>query len=150
MANFLKNFFSPSPAPVPEDTSRRASIAACVLLIEIARSDEDFAESEREAIRRILTDDLKLSPADAAEIFETASREQQGAIETSQFADAINDRFTHDEKLRVMEMAWKVIYADRVLEPREDQLAHKLAYVLRLTHKELIDAKMKVKGEMGL
>jgi uncharacterized tellurite resistance protein B-like protein len=37
------------------------------------------------------------------------------------------------------------VYADGKLDKHEDYLVHKLANLLRLTHKQLIEAKLKVK-----
>jgi len=42
-------------------------------------------------------------------------------------------------------MVWDVVYADGKLDKHEDYLVHKLAALLRLTHKQLIEAKLKVK-----
>jgi len=49
----------------------------------------------------------------------------------------------------VIELVWKVIYADGKLDKYEDHLAHQLAKMLNLTHKQLIDAKMKIKNEQS-
>jgi len=45
-----------------------------------------------------------------------------------------------------MELVWKLVYADGILDKHEDYLAHKLAKLLRLSHRELIDAKLKALG----
>ena len=41
-------------------------------------------------------------------------------------------------------MVWKIAYADGRLDKHEDYLVHKLAKLLRLTHNQLIDAKLKI------
>jgi uncharacterized tellurite resistance protein B-like protein len=133
MANFLKNLFSSKPS-TGEDSERRVAVAACVLLLEIARADDKIAESEMATIRRILEKDLHLSTHEASEIFSEAYREQKEAVETWSYAETINENYTHEDKLKVIDMVWKVVYADRVLEPREDQIAHKIAYLLHLSH----------------
>jgi len=46
-------------------------------------------------------------------------------------------------------MVWKVIYADGKLDKHEDHLAHKLSSLLKLNHKQLIDAKLKVRDGEG-
>ena len=50
-------------------------------------------------------------------------------------------------KLRIIEMFWKVAYADGRLDSHEDYLIHKLGKLLRLSHKQLIDAKLKTKNQ---
>ena len=44
----------------------------------------------------------------------------------------------------IVEMVWKIAYADGFLDKHEDYLVHKLANLLRLTHKQLIDVKLKI------
>ena len=41
-----------------------------------------------------------------------------------------------------------VVHIDGKLESHEDHFAHKLANLLRLTHKELIDAKLKARTQL--
>ena len=41
-------------------------------------------------------------------------------------------------------MVWEIIYTDGILDKHEDYLVHKLANLLRLSHEQLIEAKLKV------
>jgi uncharacterized tellurite resistance protein B-like protein len=45
-------------------------------------------------------------------------------------------------------MIWRIAFADGNLDKHEDYLVHKLAKLLRLTHKQLIEAKLRAK-EIG-
>ena len=53
------------------------------------------------------------------------------------------------EKMEVMEAVWRIIHIDGQLEKHEDHFAHKLSNLLRLTHKELIDAKIKARQQLS-
>jgi uncharacterized tellurite resistance protein B-like protein len=45
-------------------------------------------------------------------------------------------------------MVWEIAYTDGKLDKYEDYLVHKLAKLLHLTHKQLIEAKLRViRGE---
>jgi uncharacterized tellurite resistance protein B-like protein len=46
-----------------------------------------------------------------------------------------------------LEEIWRIVYADGELSGHEDSLVHKLSFLLGLTHKQLIDAKLKAKGK---
>jgi uncharacterized tellurite resistance protein B-like protein len=48
--------------------------------------------------------------------------------------------------MRIVEIIWKIAYADGKLDKHEDYLAHKLGKLLRLNHKQLIEAKLNAKG----
>ena len=64
-----------------------------------------------------------------------------------EFTDLINENYSRAEKKEILEAAWRVIYADDRLDKYEDHFVHKLAKLLRFEHRDLIDAKLKVKEE---
>jgi hypothetical protein len=41
-------------------------------------------------------------------------------------------------------MIWEIVYIDGKLDQYEDYLVHKLGKLLRLTHQQLINAKLKI------
>ncbi len=47
-----------------------------------------------------------------------------------------------------MESVWRVIHIEGRLAGHEENFAHKLANLLRLTHKELIDAKISAREQL--
>jgi uncharacterized tellurite resistance protein B-like protein len=112
----------------------------------MAHIDGKFSESEKESIINIIKKDYDLSDEHAAGLIEAADEELKGSIDLWKFAKLINQNYSRDAKIQIIEMIWRVIYTDGKLDQHEDYLVHKLAQLLRLTHKELIDAKMKVLG----
>jgi uncharacterized tellurite resistance protein B-like protein len=107
--------------------------------------DGEFNASERESIISILKRNFDLSDEHATTLLEASNEELKGSIDIWQFTNLINQNYSIEEKIRVVEMVWDVVYADGKLGKHEDYLVHKLASLLRLTHKQLIDAKLKVK-----
>jgi uncharacterized tellurite resistance protein B-like protein len=148
MIDLVKKFFGKSRSDVSEAgkeiTSHDVRIATCALLLEMAHIDGEFSESERESIINIIKKDYDLSDEHAVALIEAAGEELQRSIDLWKFARLINQNYSADEKIQIIEMVWKVIYTDGKLDKHEDYLVHKLAHLLRLTHKELIDAKVKV------
>ena len=50
------------------------------------------------------------------------------------------------EKIALVELLWRIIYIDGRLDKHEEYLVRKLATLLHLSHKDMIDAKLKVLG----
>ena len=68
------------------------------------------------------------------------------------FTSLMNDRFTQDQKIQVVEFMWQVAYADGALDANENHLISKIAGLLHVTHGEYISAKMRAKesAQLGL
>lgn len=146
----LKKFFSDieqkAQPETENDIAARIQLATCVLLLEVAHSDDDFGEAEEERIVGILKEDFELSDEYAAELLELAHKERKESVDLWRFTNVIDNNYSSREKERVMETLWRIIYADERLDAMEDHLIHRLANLMNLTHKQLIDAKKKVMG----
>ena len=150
----LKKFFADiqpaiSEPLTEEDISTRIQLATCVLLLDIAHSDDHFSKEEEEHIVEILVQDFNLSDEYAAELMELAHRERKESVDLWQFTNVIDNNYSREEKEKVVETFWKVVYADKHLDAFEDHLIHRLSKLLNLSHKQLIDAKKKVMGWIG-
>jgi len=147
----MKKFFQQDAAPEDkvelkeEDRAERIQVATCALLLEVANSDDEFSDIERDNIIQILEKDFELSDEYAKELMELSDKERGESIDLWHFTNLINEHYSIEEKIKIIEMVWKVIYADGKLDKYEDHLAHKLSNLLKLTHKQLIDAKLKVR-----
>ncbi len=148
MMDLIKKFFDKSTKDSTkdkgEDKSHDIRVATCALFLEMANIDGEFSQSERESIVSTLKEKYDLSDEHAASLLEDSNEELKGSIDLWQFTNRINQNYSMDEKLRIIETVWEIAYADRRLDKHEDYLVHKLAKLLRLTHKQLIDAKLKV------
>ncbi len=144
----LKRFFARSSGnDVPERIETRCQniqVATCAVLLEMARIDSEFSEEEQESLVNILKKRYGLSNEDAEELIQASNKELEGSIDLWRFTHLINRKYTIEEKLEIIRTVWEIAYADGKLDKHEDYLLHKLAELLHLTHKQLIDAKLKV------
>ncbi|MBC8527555.1 MAG: TerB family tellurite resistance protein, partial [Candidatus Cloacimonetes bacterium] len=124
---------------------RKIQIATCALLLELANADSDFADVERESIISILKNNFQFSDEETDALIKETENELKESIDLWQFTNLINQNFSVDEKEKILENAWKIIYADKRLDQYEDYLIHKIANLLRLNHKQLIKTKLKVR-----
>jgi uncharacterized tellurite resistance protein B-like protein len=46
--------------------------------------------------------------------------------------------------MAIVETLWRVVFVDGKMDQHENYLMHKFSNLLRLSHKQLIDAKLKV------
>jgi uncharacterized tellurite resistance protein B-like protein len=110
----------------------------------MANIDGEFSESEKESIIRLIKTEYHVTDDHAAALVQAADEELKRSIDLWHFARLINQNYSEEEKINIIEIVWRVIYTDGILDKHEDYLVHKLAKLLRLSHKQLIDAKLKV------
>lgn len=125
-----------------------AHIALCVLLLEAAHVDGECSDEEMEHIVSTLTTECDVSRQDIDELIASGQKERKDSVDLFRFTRYMNNNFSKDEKIAVMESVWRIIHIDAHLEAHEDHFAHKLANLLRLTHSDLIDAKIRAKKQL--
>ena len=142
----IRQFFQ-SRLSSPEELHRpdAVAIAACALLLEIAHADDVFAPEERERIVRAVREDLGVPPADVAEVVRLAQEERRESVDLYQFTKLVSEKFSREQRLRLVEVIWGVVYADGQLTAVENQLARRIAELLGFQHPEVQAVREKVK-----
>ena len=147
MRDMIKSLFKKEQSSAKgADQFHKLQVATCALLLEIAHADDEFSQEEKRSITDNLKNQFHLSKEEADELMEVAEKERKQSIDLWRFAGLINKNCSVEEKIQMIEMIWDLIYVDECLHAHEDYLVHKLATLLGLSHKQLIDAKMKVKS----
>lgn len=148
MIDMVKKFFSKNSNEIslsqPKDSTHDIRIATCALLLEMSNIDGEFSEMEKEHIILMMKNDYGLTDEESSALMTASNEELENSIDLWRFADLINQNYSIEEKEKVIEMVWRVAYADGHLESHEDYLVHKLAKLLRLSHSQLIEAKLTV------
>jgi len=131
-----------------DDDIKDAHLVLCVLMLEAAHVDGECSDEEMEHVVTTLTDTYGLAKEEIEGLIEQAYAKRKNSIDLFSFTRYLNQNYSKEEKLSVMESVWRVIHIDGRLEGHEDHFAHKLANLLRLTHKDLIDAKIKARTQL--
>ncbi len=151
MLNSLKSFFQDKVAPGQTgDDADRLQVATCALLLEAAHADDVFSAAELKTIMALVGRRFNLTDEQTTELLHVADAERQRSGDLYQFARLVNESFSRERKLAVVELLWQVVYSDGVLEAHEDALMHKMGTLLGIRHEELMALKLRVKREKGL
>ncbi len=145
----LKDFFEgvgQKPLDAKDDDSKlRIQLATCVLLLEVAHSDDHFSVQEGEHIVEVLKEKFDLSAEYALDLMKLAMEEREESVDMWRFTNVVDNNYSQAEKQSVLESLWEVIYADEELHPREEYIVRRITTLLNLTHKQFIEAKLNVK-----
>jgi uncharacterized tellurite resistance protein B-like protein len=148
MLDIVKRFFSKTESETAKNadqaTEHDVRVAACALFVEMARIDEKFTEVEMDTILSIVQDRYGLSREHADALVAEADKELDKSVDLWQFARLINENYSPDEKIEIIELLWRMVFVDGKMDRYEHYLMNKLKNLLRLSHDQLIAAKLKV------
>jgi uncharacterized tellurite resistance protein B-like protein len=151
MLNFIRQTLisrDQEPSDNSTDREERTRIAAGVILLEAAHADHECTDEELDHVIGTLRSDFNLSKKHAEDLLELAHREHGQAVDLFEFTNHINNEFSKEEKKAVLEAVWRIIHSDGQLEKHEDHFVRKLTHLLRLSHKDMIDTKLKAREQI--
>jgi uncharacterized tellurite resistance protein B-like protein len=138
-AFFQSRVFGPEEEPRPD----RVAIAAAALLLEIAHTDR-YGPEESAAILKAVREDLEVPDEDVREVLRLAEEARRQSVDLYQFTRLIAESFSLDQRRRLVERIWEVVYADGTLSARENSLARRVAGLLGFQHPEIQRIKERV------
>ena len=106
MIEYLKQIFSPQDELEEIDEDKKSQIATCVLLIEMARADNEFTDNERKKIISVMQNTFQLEKEYVKELIELSEEEIKESISLYEFTATINQNFSKDEKFELTKNLW--------------------------------------------
>lgn len=133
----------------PVEREQAIRLATAVLMIDVARADNDFDETEFDLLLDLIRRHFKLTADDASDLASTAHEEAEELVEISRFTQLLHNNLSENEKIHVVNLLWKIAFADGRLSKHEDALVLKIsdllyvnrAKVMRLKHDAQAAAK---------
>jgi uncharacterized tellurite resistance protein B-like protein len=141
MLRTLRAFLDKHAPPRVDNDDRRVRVATAAMLLEVTRVDHDVTEEERAAVMDAVKTKFGLSEDEAAELLSLALEAARQATDYFEFTRDINQTFSAEQKLKLIERLWNVAYADKDLHKYEDHLVRKVADLLYVPYQQVIAAK---------
>ena len=138
---FLDRLLAPAPAILPDEDAR---LALTALLVRLARSDNAYADVERDRIDRILRTRFDLDSGAAQILREQGEGLEAAAPDTVRFTRAIKDAVDYEHRIGVIEALWQVVLADGVREAEEDALLRLVSNLLGINDRDSALARQRV------
>ena len=124
-----------------EDREDAVRLATAVLMIDVARADYVFDESEFEQVLRLVEVHFGLSAEQAAELVVEASDKAEELVDIHGFTKLLHDYLTEDEKAQIVALLWRIAYADGRLDKYEDSLVLKISDLLYVSRARVMRLK---------
>ena len=81
-------------------------------------------------ILNILQSVYDITEKDAKELMRLSELEREESLDLWQFTNLINQNYTREEKVKVAEKLWNIVYSDGKVDQHEEYLMRKLTYLL--------------------
>ena len=134
---------SVTAVPETDNADREATLrlATAVLMIDVARADHVFEESEFDSMLQLIETHFELSPEQAAELVNAAGEKADDMVSLFEFTQLLNKQLDAREKARIVSLLWQVAYADGQLDKYEDSLVLKISDLLYVSRGRVMRLK---------
>ena len=134
---------SVTAVPDSDGADREAALrlATAVLMIDVARADHVFEESEFDSMLQLIESHFELSPEQAAELVNAAGDKADDMVSLFEFTQLLHKQLDEREKARIVSLLWQVAYADGQLDKYEDALVLKISDLLYVSRGRVMRLK---------
>ncbi|MCK4834030.1 MAG: TerB family tellurite resistance protein [Gammaproteobacteria bacterium] len=146
MITKLQKFFDQYLSEDKEDSiplERRLQMATAALMVEMLHVDEQVTTEEDEKLRQLLKQRFKLDSSEIDSLIDLAHNEKHEATDYFAFTSLLNEHYTQQQKINLVEDLWQLAYADDHLDKYEEHLLRRLADLLHVPHQDFIRTKHK-------
>jgi len=150
MLHSLKDLFDhlllPSSAGVGSAAGDRAlRLAVAVMLVEVMRADPVCNPNERRAVHAALREQFALDEDEATQLAELAETTAQHSTDLFTYTSRIDERFEMEQKIHMIELMWRVAYADGKLSEYERHVMWRIADLLHVPQGAYVNARMRAR-----
>jgi uncharacterized tellurite resistance protein B-like protein len=114
------------------DRDSAIRLATAVLMVDVARADNEFDETEFQAVLDLIAERFRLSGEDAVRLANSADERAEELVSVHEFTQLLHNNLDETEKADVVRLLWEVAYADGRLDKFEDSLVLKISDLLHV------------------
>jgi len=149
MLKRIQALFQTPADEAPEKTFGDVKVAAAALLVCAATMDEVYGKTEQAKIRDVLKGFFELSDEETEELVALAESEEQRAVGLHRWTQTLKDAYEVEERARLIEQLWEVVYADGELHDYEASLLRRVAGLIYVPDREAGEARKRVLARLG-
>jgi uncharacterized tellurite resistance protein B-like protein len=123
-------------------------LSVAVLLVEAGLRHGDFSAEERAMTVQLLSRRFALSVEEADELITRAEARARSSAQYFPFTNSLNTNMSIEDKIEVIEMLWRIAYADGNLDAFEDQLIRQVAGLMHVPDRDRMNARRRVLDEL--
>ncbi|MDH3327132.1 MAG: TerB family tellurite resistance protein [Gammaproteobacteria bacterium] len=130
-----------------KDTSAEIKLAVAALLVGMMHSDDEVNDQEFQAVLTTLELEFSLDSQQAGTLLKLAELEIINTNDYRRFIDSVNQYFTYNEKLKLIELLWRIAYSDKQLHRDEANFARDISAQLAVNQNDSDDCRNHIRDE---
>ena len=151
MLSKLRQFIEDVVSPATDDEfsfdDSGYRLAATALLIHVISLDGEPSKVELNKLHALLEARFNLDAGSANKLIASATRAEGDAVDLYQFTSVIMRTVNEQGRLRIIEMMWELVYADKNVTEFEENVVWRAADLLAISSRDRINLKLRVAGE---
>ena len=148
MLDTLRTFLLGDDAAAEQRAPIDIKLAAAVLLVQASSVDGDVAPEEREMVRGLLARRFALDEDAVEALVDEARAQEREAVDFYAFTSILKRDLDEDGRLEIIEMLWRMAWADGEVHPFEDNLIWRVSELLGISSRDRVLAKRDIGREM--
>ena len=125
-----------------KETVSDINLACAIILLEVSYSDFEIKEVETDKMLKFFETDLNLSKDKSIWLNEEAQKLHKDTNCLRKYIKLINDSYTKEEKVNLINIAWRIAKADNEIDKYEEHRIRKISELLYLNHSDFIKEKI--------
>ncbi|ESR23895.1 TerB family tellurite resistance protein [Lutibaculum baratangense] len=135
---------SPAEESFAEDDPR---IAAAALAVHAIAIDGEVDEEERRKLRAVLSEQYHLDDEETEALIKEARRRDLEAVDLYTFTSVLKRSLDEEQRVEIVEMLWRLVYADGQVHEFEDNLVWRVAELLGVSARDRMLLRKQVTDE---
>ncbi len=131
-------------AAVGED---EVQLAAAVLLYHVIAIDGVVSDEERATLSELLERRFDLAPNEVTDLVASAETAEAEAVDLYRFTSVLKQRLDAKDRERIIEMMWRLVYADGSVHEFEDNVVWRVAELLAVPTQARIRLKQAARDD---
>ena len=122
-------------------------LVGCALAYEVAKADGAIDINELNKIKTEIENRSNELGLNSEEVLMTIEKQSKESISFNDFINQINNNFSQDQKIQMIEFLWQTAYADNILDIDEERLIRRIADMIRIKDIKVLKLKDQAKNK---
>lgn len=121
--------------PDTSSFSMEPQMAVAALLVHLAAVDGNTSPAEKQAVRRALSENYDVEVGELDQLIAEATRRDAESVDFYRFTSALSS-LESEERVRIIEMMWQVVFADNQNHELEDNMVWRIAELIGVSARD--------------